>query len=353
MVGMASSMGKISVTSFWSAIRTFTKAALPVALGGPLDRVAVELHAEPRPADDPDLAFLRGQIGRRHQVLDQQLVHDLVAVREVGRAEAEVMLGGVGDATDALAVQADGDAGDRSDGGGPAEGEQATGLVCGQADGVAGPLPDEVVHVVRREHRLVGGDGHVDGLAHLAHGRHAEQRRRLLHPVEAVGLERVDHADGVGHAPGAVGVHAQTAAADGFAHGRRVPDVRLVAAADLQVDDAVPGLGEVAGVLHQLLGRVALDEPEVVDFVADGAAEEPVHRLAGGLADRVPQRHLEPGQHEVREPRHVVEAPEVARFMHQPPHVVDGLAEEQGLDGSAAPPWSSPRRATRPTRRHR
>ena len=109
-------------------------------------------------------------------------------------------------------------------------------------------------------------------------------------------------------------------------------DVGLVAAADLEVDDAVPGRGQVARVLHQLLGRVALDEAEVVDLVADRAAEEPVHRLAGGLADDVPERHLEPGEDEVRVPRRMVEAPEMTCLVAEPRDVVDGLADEQRLD---------------------
>ena len=244
------------------------------------------------------------------------------------------MLGGVGDAGHALSVQADRNAAGLGDGGGLAEGEQAAGLVRREDDGVGRALADEVVHVRRRQHGLVGGDGHLDRLADLAHRRDAEQRRRLLDPVDAVRLERVDHADGVGDAPGAVGVHAQTAAADDFAHGRRVPQVGLVAAADLEVDDAVARRGKLAGVLHQLVRGVALDEAEVVDLVADGAAEEPVHRLAGGLADRVPERHLDAGQHEVGVPRQVVEAAEVARLVHQPRHVVDGLSDEERLDAA-------------------
>ena len=58
-----------------------------------------------------------------------------------------MVLGGVGDAGDALAVQADGHAGGLGDGGGLAEGEQAAGLVRREDDGVAGALADEVVDV--------------------------------------------------------------------------------------------------------------------------------------------------------------------------------------------------------------
>ena len=220
------------------------------------------------------------------------------------------------------------------DRGGPAESQQAAGLVRGEADGVAGALADEVVDVVLREHRLVGGDGHVHGLTHLAQRGHAEQGRRLLDPVDAEGLERVDHADGVRHAPGAVGIHAQAAVADDFPHGRRVPQVGLVAAADLEVDDAVTRRGKLAGVLHQLVRRVALYEPEVVDLVAHGAAEEPVDRLAGGLADRVPERHVDAGEHEIRVPWQVIEAAEVPRLVRQPRHIVDRLAHEQRLDAA-------------------
>ena len=51
----------------------------------------------------------------------------------LARAEAEVVLGRVGEAADALAVQADGHAGGLGDRGGPAEGEQAAGFVRRQA----------------------------------------------------------------------------------------------------------------------------------------------------------------------------------------------------------------------------
>ena len=100
-------------------------------------------------------------------------MHDLIAVGEVGGAQAEVVLRGVRDARDALAVQADGHAGGLGDGGGLAEGEQAAGFVRRQDDHVGGALTADLVHVGRREHRLVGGDRHAHRLPHLTHRREA------------------------------------------------------------------------------------------------------------------------------------------------------------------------------------
>ena len=204
---------------------------------------------------------------------------------------------------DALAVQADRHAGGLGDGGGLAEGEQAAGFVRRQHDDVGGALPADLVDVGGREHRLVGGDGHAHRLLHLAQGGDALQRRRLLDPLGLELAEPADHVDRLGDAPGAVGVQPQAAAADGLAHGRRVAQVGGLAAAHLQVDDAVARRGKVAGVFGQLLGGVSLDEAEVVDLVAHGAAEQPVDRPAGGLAEDVPQRHLQAGEDEVRHAR--------------------------------------------------
>ncbi len=108
-----------------------------------------------------------------------------------------------------------------------------------------------------------------------------------------------DHVDGLGDAPGAVRVEPQAAAADRFAYGCRVPQVGGFTAPDLQVDDAVPRLGKVARIFGEFFRGVALDEAEVVDLLAHRAAEEPVHRPAGSLAEDVPERHLEAGQNEV------------------------------------------------------
>ena len=138
------------------------------------------------------------------------------------------------------------------------------------------------------------------------------------------------------HAPGAVGVEPQAAAADGLAHGRRVGQVGRFTAADLEVDDRVLGGRQDGGVRGQLVGGVALHEAEVVDLVAHPAAEEPVNRPAGGLAEDVPERHLEAGQGEVGKPGCVVEAAQEARLGAEPLDVADGLANEQrrhGLEG--------------------
>ena len=49
----------------------------------------------PRPgfSKQADLARDRREVGRRDQVLDEKLMHDLVALGEVGGAQAEVVLG--------------------------------------------------------------------------------------------------------------------------------------------------------------------------------------------------------------------------------------------------------------------
>ena len=85
---MASSIGKSSVTSFWSAMSTFmSHSSFACLFSGAGDRVAVELDAEPGRVEQAELARARGvRSGAADQVLDEQLVHDLVAVGEVGGA---------------------------------------------------------------------------------------------------------------------------------------------------------------------------------------------------------------------------------------------------------------------------
>ena len=123
---------------------------------------------------------------------------------------------------------------------------------------------------------------------------------------------RADHVDGLGDAPGAVGVQAQAAVADGGAHRRGVAQVGLLPTAHLQVDHGVAGGGQRHGVFFQLLRGVALHEAEVVHLVAHGAAQQVVHGAARGLAGQVPQRHVQAGQRQVGRPRRVVEAAQVA-----------------------------------------
>ena len=96
--------------------------------------------------------------------------------------------------------------------------------------------------------------GHGDRLLHLAQGGDAVGGGRLLDPLRLEGGQPADHADGLDDAPGAVRVEAKAAAADRFAHGRRVAQVGLLAAADLQVDHVVPGCGEPRRVAGQLFG---------------------------------------------------------------------------------------------------
>ena len=52
------------------------------------------------------------------------------------------------------------------------------------------------------------------------------------------------------------------------------------------------------GVRRQLLGSLSLEEAEVLDRVAHSASQQLVDRALHRLADGIPQRHLEPGEHE-------------------------------------------------------
>jgi hypothetical protein len=208
----------------------------------------------------------------------------LVAIREVRRAQAQIVLRTVRDAGDALPVQTHRHPRRLGDGDGLAEGEQAACLVRREDDDIGRTLPADLVHVCRREYRLVGGDGHGDALPDLTHRRDAHQRRRLLDPLGLEPAQSADHVDGLGHAPDAVGIEPQAAVADRLANGRRVAHVGGFAASDLQIDDTIARGREVAGIFCELLRGVALDEAEVVDLLADRAAKKPVHRLARGLA---------------------------------------------------------------------
>ena len=225
MVAMASSIGQSSVTSFWSAIRTFiATTSLLVALGGARDRVAVELDAEPRRVDEPDLALARGV---RSGAVTRSSTSSwcmiwlpsvrLGVLRPRWCCAASVM------PLTLWPCRQTGTPAALGDGGGPAEGEQAAGLVRREARWrrrrAAG----------RSRRRRAGVNtawsaamGTCTASRTWRSAVDAEQRASAARSSRAEGLERVDHADRLGDAPGAVGVHAQAAAADGFAHGRRV-----------------------------------------------------------------------------------------------------------------------------------
>jgi hypothetical protein len=102
-----------------------------------------------------------------------KLVHDLVAVSEVGQRQRDLVLREVRHACHRLAVQADADARGLGNCGCLLECQQPACLVKREHDEVSGLLPAHFVDVVKGVHGLIRGDSHRRGIAHLFERRNA------------------------------------------------------------------------------------------------------------------------------------------------------------------------------------
>ena len=121
--------------------------------------------------------------------------------------------------------------------------------------------------------------------------------RRLLDPVEVVLLEQPDPVDRGRRSQASFGsMRSSRPGPDRAPDGGDARVVALDAAADLEVDDLVPLVGQIARVGRERVGVVALQEAEVVDLLVHAAAEERPRRHAERAAERVPARDLDPGE---------------------------------------------------------
>ena len=134
--------------------------------------------------------------------------------------------------------------------------------------------------------------------------------------------------------PDFVGIEPQARLADRLADGRDDLNIELVAAADLDVEDLEARIDEFLGMGCQLIGRVALDEAEILDLVAHRAAEQLVQRQVRRLADGVPQRQLDAGQGLREIARRTAGAAGVEAVLvvvpDDPIAIIDRLADESG-----------------------
>ncbi len=257
----------------------------------------VELEPETRPVGHGGAAARQRQRGR-HERVGEQLVHHLVAEREVRHAAGHLQGGERRDRALDAGVAVERDPVCLGLRGGLPQAPQPAGLVMAEDDRVGGLVLEDGPQLGRGVHCLVGRDLHVDGASHVGEPRDVARRHRLLDPVELVARQASDGVDRGRHVPRLVRVDAeQPLRTDRLADGG--DDLLVVAsgAPDLDVDDAVAVGGERGSVGGEVGGGVALRERHQVDVVTDTAAEERRDGDAEPFAERVPAGDLDSGEH--------------------------------------------------------
>ena len=197
---------------------------------------------------------------------------------------------------------------------------------------------EQVAELVQREGVLAAGDGDAAVALEGGVALQVVRNHRLFEPAQVERLEQRQHPLGVVERPAHVGVgHDVDAGADRLAHGAHQIEVALHAfgavdraPAEAQLHGAVAGVLVAARFRRELVERRAVQAAGVDRNAPLGpAAEQAVDRLAGGLAEHVPERDVDRAD---RDHAEALAAPGHGLAVHVLPEELDVpriLADEQ------------------------
>src|SRR6185437_14050107 len=175
--------------------------------------------------------------------------------------------------------------------------EQPAGLGNVDVGYVRSALANHLHGAARIADALVGHQRHADFPSYLRHATEIVGGQRLLHQLDIIGFHGTDHADRVlRRGPSHVAVDAKLdIRSDRFAHEAHGGKIGRRLIANLDLDRPVAGAHALA---RELRHRGRLAERHRVaerDAVPDLSAELIIDRRAEGLADDVPEGHLDAG----------------------------------------------------------